>query len=64
MRCIRCQGMMIEERVFTREGGLAMARCLHCGELIDTVVISNRDRSQPRFPNPRTRKVSLFGAPI
>lgn len=42
MRCLRCRGMMVEERVFTMEGGIAMARCVCCGDLIDRVVIRNR----------------------
>ncbi len=42
MRCLRCRGMMVEERVFTMEGGIAMARCVCCGDLIDPVVIRNR----------------------
>ncbi|TAJ98263.1 MAG: hypothetical protein EPO39_18685 [Candidatus Manganitrophaceae bacterium] len=42
MRCLRCRGMMVEERVVTMEGGIAMARCVCCGDLIDPVVIRNR----------------------
>lgn len=50
MRCLRCQGTIVEEWIFTeREGGAAMARCVNCGDLIDPVVISNRDRSSSPF---------------
>lgn len=45
MKCLRCLGMMVKERVFTREGGIAMARCVYCGDLIDPVVMRNRSRS-------------------
>jgi hypothetical protein len=37
--------MMIEERVFTREGRTAAARCLYCGDVVDRVIILNRGRS-------------------
>lgn len=42
MSCLKCRGMMVEERVITMEGGIAMARCVCCGDLIDPVVIRNR----------------------
>lgn len=42
MRCLRCRGMMVEERVFTVEGKAAMARCVCCGDRVDPVVIRNR----------------------
>ncbi|HTN43232.1 MAG TPA: hypothetical protein VMN77_05475 [Nitrospiria bacterium] len=50
MKCRRCQGIMVEERIFTRDGGTPMCRCVHCGDLVDTVVISNRDRPSSPFP--------------
>ena len=50
MKCRRCQGIMVEERIFTRDGGTRMTRCVHCGDLVDTVVISNRNRPAPDFP--------------
>jgi len=49
MKCQRCQGIMIEERIFTRDGGTSMIRCIYCGDLVDTVVISNRNRSESHF---------------
>jgi hypothetical protein len=42
MRCLRCQGFMEREWVFTRQGGIPMMRCLHCGDWIDSVVIAHR----------------------
>lgn len=42
MKCLRCRGMMVEERVVTMEGKVAMARCVCCGDLIDPVVLRNR----------------------
>jgi len=55
MRCLRCQGTLLKEWVFTEnEGGALMVRCVNCGDLIDPVVISNRDRLSVRFQ--KTRK--------
>lgn len=42
MRCLRCQGMLVNERIFTVEGVLAVSRCVHCGDLIDRTIILNR----------------------
>ncbi|HIE65481.1 MAG: hypothetical protein ABGX83_01250 [Nitrospira sp.] len=49
MKCQRCQGMMIEERIFTQQGGSRISRCLLCGDIIDTRVIFNRDRYSIHF---------------
>lgn len=42
MRCLRCKGTTMEERIDTREGSTLLIRCLHCGDLIDKVVLFNR----------------------
>lgn len=47
MECPRCHGMMVYEQIFTTQGRLHVARCIHCGDIIDDVVISNRRR--PNF---------------
>lgn len=44
MKCRRCHGMMIRERIFTEQGGIPIVRCVHCGNVIDIVVVSNRRR--------------------
>lgn len=63
MRCLRCRGMMVEERVFTREGGIAMARCVYCGDVVDPVVIRNRGQSVPCIPSARGGRRYGFGTP-
>lgn len=45
MRCKRCEGLMVTEMIYSKNGEVSMNRCLHCGECIDTVVISNRNSS-------------------
>ncbi|MFQ5780795.1 MAG: hypothetical protein ACE5HN_08445 [Nitrospiria bacterium] len=49
MKCQRCQGMMVEERIFTQQGGVLIARCIHCGDVVDRTVIFNRGRFPIRF---------------
>jgi len=62
MRCLRCQGTMVEEWIFTEgEGGASMARCVNCGNLIDPVVISNRDRSSVGFLKARKGRLDVRG---
>lgn len=58
MKCLRCHGMMIEERIFTREGRTAAARCLYCGDVVDIVIIINRERSarSRSAPFPKNKK--------
>lgn len=34
--------MMVNEQVYTDQGEIAVARCLHCGDVLDSVVIYNR----------------------
>lgn len=45
MRCKRCEGLMVKEMIYSKNGEVSMYRCLQCGECIDTVVISNRNCS-------------------
>lgn len=44
--CPKCQGMMVADWVFTEEGEIAMARCIRCGDMIDSVVLFNRSDSR------------------
>jgi len=50
MRCIRCEGMTVEEWICTeKEGGISMVRCLNCGDIVDNVVIFNRLHAMTQF---------------
>jgi hypothetical protein len=48
MRCLRCNGTMVEVILFTNEGRTPMARCLNCGDRLDNVVMLNRQMSLPK----------------
>lgn len=50
MRCERCNGLMVGERIFDMNGtggdlSVEDYRCLLCGNLVDTVILENRSRS-------------------
>ncbi len=56
MQCARCAGLRVPEIIC--EGGtrILALRCLHCGDVIDRVIVLNRQRR--RLPHPsraRTR---------
>lgn len=42
MKCQRCEGSMVYERVLYQGRVFPMLKCLFCGDLIDWVVLLNR----------------------
>jgi uncharacterized Zn finger protein len=51
MQCPRCAGMRVSE-VITEGGIRALAlRCLLCGDVVDRVIVRNRQRSQHIRPS-------------
>ena len=44
MQCIRCAGLRVPEIIY--EGGIRVLalRCIHCGDVIDPVIVLNRQR--------------------
>jgi hypothetical protein len=50
MRCTRCAGMKVPEII--SEGGtrLAAHRCIHCGDVVDRVILRNRHAAQRPQP--------------
>lgn len=46
-RCLRCMGLMVAEEAFDSQvgrahGGSLVSRCVQCGEVIDLVILQNR----------------------
>lgn len=64
MICKRCQGTMAKEPIFTLYGEISMLHCINCGEWIDTVVISNRNRSPVYFKEPQSAKARNAAASL
>lgn len=42
MKCERCEGTMVYERVLYQGRVFPMMKCLFCGDLIDWVILLNR----------------------
>ncbi len=42
VRCIRCNGYMYRERVYTYMGTLDVSVCINCGNVVDDVILFNR----------------------
>jgi hypothetical protein len=68
MRCLRCQGTMVEEWMFTeKEGGTSIARCLNCGDIVDNVVIFNRLHAlgtSPKKPGKKIPRSSTYATSV
>ncbi len=59
MKCPRCAGLRVPEIIC--EGGTRIPawRCLHCGDVIDRVIVLNRQRH--RHPLPGRARTPIFG---
>ncbi len=42
MTCRKCSGLMYKELIYTQQGSLLVFRCVHCGEIIDPLIVKNR----------------------
>lgn len=42
MRCVRCTGLVIPERIYAVEAIFNGYKCIACGEVFDDVVLHNR----------------------
>jgi len=51
MVCDRCNGQMINQFFYGREGGETFNgwRCIHCGEIIDEVILENRGKGGCKY---------------
>jgi hypothetical protein len=60
MQCARCAGLRVPEIIC--EGGTRVLalRCLHCGDVIDQVIVLNRRRR--RSPKPGRARTPIYGS--
>jgi hypothetical protein len=56
MKCYRCGGMMIDEKVYSEAEQLRIWRCVLCGEYIDQVILENRQYQKTIRENSRKKK--------
>jgi hypothetical protein len=55
MQCARCAGMRVPELIVEGGARFFAMRCLHCGDVIDHMILMNRRRSRSgRFGRLRT----------
>jgi hypothetical protein len=45
MRCHRCHGPMVHQKFYGAEVSYWGWRCLPCGEIVDPIILENRDVS-------------------
>jgi hypothetical protein len=43
MSCSRCRGMMVREKYFGQGESYSGWRCVNCGEIIDPLILDNRN---------------------
>jgi uncharacterized Zn finger protein len=56
MQCARCAGMNVPEVIVEGGAKLFVMRCVHCGDVIDHIILMNRRRQ----PSIRLR-TSIYG---
>lgn len=55
MQCARCAGMNVPEVIVEGGAKLSVMRCVHCGDVIDHIILMNRRRQRSVRPGrPRT----------
>jgi hypothetical protein len=55
MQCARCAGMNLPEVIVEVGAKLFVMRCVHCGDVIDQIILMNRRRRRSVRPGrPRT----------
>lgn len=57
MQCPKCCGLMLREKINDFHEGTSFLgwRCVPCGEIIDPVILKNREERPPRHKEPYTR---------
>jgi uncharacterized Zn finger protein len=60
MQCTRCAGLRVPEIIC--EGGTRVPalRCVHCGDVIDHVIVFNRQRR--RHPKANRGRTPIYGS--
>ena len=44
MQCTRCAGLRVPEIIYEGGSRVLALRCVHCGDVIDRVIVLNRQR--------------------
>ncbi len=60
MRCTRCAGLSVPEIIYEGGSRIPALRCIHCGDVSDHVIVSNRQRRS--YPKPRRVRTPTYGS--
>jgi hypothetical protein len=60
MQCARCAGLSVPEIIYEGGSRVMALRCVHCGDIIDRVIVLNRLRR--RHPQPGRARTPIYGA--
>jgi hypothetical protein len=61
MRCTRCAGLRVPEIICEGGSRVSALRCVHCGDVVDRVIVFNRQRR--RHPKPsRGGRPPIYGS--
>ena len=58
MQCTRCAGLRVSEMIYEGGSRVPALRCIHCGDVIDHVIVSNRLRRS--HPRPRRARTPIY----
>jgi hypothetical protein len=59
MQCTRCTGLRVPEIIYEGGSRVFALRCVHCGDVIDRVIVLNRQRH--RLPYPDRTQTPIYG---
>jgi uncharacterized Zn finger protein len=59
MHCTRCAGLRVSEIIYEGGSRVLALRCVHCGDVIDPLIILNRHRRLYR--KPRRARTPIYG---
>jgi uncharacterized Zn finger protein len=60
MQCTRCAGLRVPEIIYEGGSRVLALRCVHCGDVIDRVIVLNRQRR--RLPYPNRTQTPIYGS--
>ena len=61
MQCTRCAGLRVSEMIYEGGSRVLALRCIHCGDVIDQVIILNRQRRP--YPKPSRGRTPIYRSP-
>jgi hypothetical protein len=60
MQCTRCAGLRVIEVMYEGGNRVFALRCVHCGDVIDHIIVLNRHRRP--YPKPRQARTPTYGS--